>query len=259
MSNLPLSIFMICQDEEERIGDALEVLKGLTDDIVIVDSGSTDETLNIAKRYTDRIYHKDWNGYGEQKVYAQSLCQYDWVLNLDADEILQPNVVSEIRQIFKTSEDKRAAAYSLRFCHVGFLSKRKKPRLFCPVNVTPRLYDRRRAGFKDSTVHDKVVTYDGSKPVVLKGDVAHISFKSFGHLWLKAHGYAALQAEDWYNKGKKPSILKIIFDPFFVFLKQYFLRRFFALGVEGFILSFMFAGVRALRLGLVLETFKAKQ
>lgn len=258
MSKLPLSIFIICWNEQDRIGLVLDALKDLTDDIVIVDSGSTDSTLDIAKKYTDRIYHKDWQGYGPQKVFGQAQCKYDWILNLDADEILLSDVKTNIRTLMARNESHRKAAYNLRFCQIGISAKSFTPRPFCPVNVTPRLYDRRRAGFKDSAVHDKVVIYNGSDFGDIGGDIAHISYTSYSQLWDKTRSYCELQAEDWVARGKKPGILKLIFDPPLFFIKHYFMRRFCFLGLDGLITSFILSASRALRIGLTLEKLKPK-
>ena len=255
MSKLPLSVFIICYNEQDRIGLMLDSIKNLTDDIVIIDSGSMDATLDIAKTYTDRIYHKDWEGYGPQKTYGQSLCKYDWILNLDADEILSDAVKTNIRTLFNRDETKRLPAYNLRFCLVGMLSKTLKPRPLCPVNVTPRLYDRQRAGFKNSAVHDKVIIYNGGEFGDIGGSVAHISYTSYSQLWDKTRSYCELQAQDWFEKGKKPSVLKAVFDPPIFFLKNYFLRRFCFLGLDGFIMSVILSASRALRIGLALEKF----
>lgn len=258
MSKLPLSVFIICFNEEDRIERVLDAVQDLTDDIVIVDSGSTDKTLEIAKKYTDRIFHKDWEGYGPQKVFAQEQCKYDWILNLDADEILLDDVKANIRTLFNRGEKRRKAAYNMRFCQIGILAKSIQPRPFCPVNVTPRLYDRRRAGFKDSAVHDKVVIYDGSDFGDIGGDIAHISYKSYSQLWDKTRSYCELQAEDWVRKGKKPNLLQIIYDPPLFFLKNYFLRRFCFMGIDGLIISIILAASRALRIGLTLEKINSK-
>ncbi len=257
MSKLPLSVFIICFNEEDRIGQVLEAVKDLTDDIVIVDSGSTDRTLDIAKAYTDRIFHKNWQGYGPQKVFGQEQCKYDWILNLDADEILLDDVKTNIRTLMQRDEAHRKAAYKLRFCQIGILAKSIKPKAFCPVNITPRLYDRRRAGFKDSAVHDKVVIHDVTDFGDIGGDIAHISYKSYSQLWDKTRSYCELQAEDWVRKGKRPGVLQLIFDPPLFFLKQYFLRRFCFMGVDGFIISIILAASRALRIGLTFEKLKS--
>ena len=250
---LPFSISIICHNEKSRLEKVLQSIAGLAEDVVIVDSGSTDGTIELAKTYTKRVMHRDWEGYGQQKVFAEQQCTFDWILNLDADEILLGEVKANIRKVFEVDEEKRAAAYSLRFCNVSSLAKSLKPHPLAPVNVTPRLYNRKKAGFNDSAVHDKVVTYDGSKPKVLAGDVAHISFKSFGHVWEKTQFYAELQAEDWYKKGRNPGWLRLMFDPPTFFFKQYFLRRFCFLGLEGLVISLILAAGRVLRIGLTME------
>ncbi len=257
MNTLPLSVFIICQNEVERIGLVLESIKDLTNDIVIVDSGSTDGTLDLVKQYTDRVYHKDWEGFGAQKVYGQNICKYDWVLNLDADEILSKNVKKSIRRVFDMAEEKRAGAYSLRICHVSHLSKSKKPRPLCPVNITPRLYDRKRAGFKDSAVHDKLVVFNRGKTKVLSGHVAHISLKSFAHLQAKINTYSQLQAQDWFEKGRRPSLLQYLYDPLMFFFKNLFLRRLIFVGFEGVAIAYMLSTGRIQRIALTRRKWKA--
>lgn len=245
---LPLSVFIICCNEQERIGLVLNALKDISDDIVVVDSGSTDSTVEIVKNYTDRIYFKKWEGFGPQKVYAESLCKNKWILNLDADEILQDSVKSSIFDLFQKKECDRASAYSLRICHVSHLSKSKKPRLFCPVNITPRLYNRQKAQFKESAVHDKLKILDGTNPVTLKGVVSHVSLKSFSHMWGKIKSYSELQAQDWYEKGRNPSIFKLLYDPPLFFLKSYVVRRLCFVGFEGFVISLAISAGRAQRI-----------
>ncbi|MBL4589374.1 MAG: glycosyltransferase family 2 protein [Alphaproteobacteria bacterium] len=245
---LPLSIFIICCDEVERIGLVLESVKNLSDDIVIVDSGSTDGTLELVKKYTDRVYHKNWEGFGQQKVYGESLCRHDWILNLDADEILLDDIRKSIKHVFDTPETERAGAYSIRICHVSHLSKSKKPQLFCPVNITPRLYDKKRAGFKDSTVHDKLVVFNRGKMDVLKGRVAHLSLKSFAHMRKKIKSYSELQAQAWFEKGRKSSLLTLLYDPPAFFLKSYFLRRLCFVGYEGLMISLAITSGRTQRI-----------
>ena len=253
---LPLSVFIICCNEVERIGLVLESIKDLTDDIVIVDSGSTDGTLELVKKYTDRVFHKDWEGFGPQKVYAESLCKHNWILNLDADEILLDRVKRSIKDLFDTPEVERGSAYSLRICHVSHQSKSMKPKPLCPVNVTPRLYDRKHAGFKDSTVHDKLVVFKREPIKTLKGDVAHISLKSFDHLRKKTASYSALQAQAWFDKGRRPTLFQYVYDPIAFFLKNYFLRRLCFLGYEGIVIALILSQGRVQRISMTRQKWK---
>ncbi len=260
MSTLPLSIFLITKNEEKRLPATLEACKGLTDDLIVIDSGSTDRTLDIAKEYGAKIHHRDWEGYGQQKVYGESLCRHKWILNIDADEIIQDDLRQELIGLFKNSEEleKGPAAYSLNIVYVGHLSVHKKPRFLAPVNVTPRLYNKMRAGFKDSAVHDKVVIYDGTAPMTLSGKVSHISFTSFSHMWTKILEYAELQADDWVAKGRNPHWTKVIWDPLAFFFKHYFLRRMCFVGWEGFVYSLFLSTGRALRIVLTMEKIAQK-
>lgn len=251
-----LSIFIITKDEAERLPATLKACEDLSDDIIVVDSGSTDDTVEIAKSFGARVVHRDWEGYGQQKVYGQSLCKHDFVLNLDADETPLDDVKSSIMEVLALSPDKRAPAYSLRICYVSRFAGSLTPRPFAPVNVTPRLYDRRKAGFKDSAVHDKVVVYDGSKPPVLKGAVAHRCVRSFSHMWEKIQNYSQMQAMDKYKRGKKPSGFMLLIDPPMFFFKYLILRRLIFVGWEGVVVASAHSAGRALRIGMTMELFK---
>lgn len=259
MNKLPLSVFIICQNEADRIGLVLESVADLADEIIIVDSGSEDETLEIARRFTDKVFYRKWEGFGQQKVYAESLCKNEWILNLDADEILLDRVKRSIAEVFDLPPEARKASYSLDIRHVSIMAKHLQPRPFGPRNLTPRLYNRNRAGFKDSSVHDKVINFDGSTPGILKGPVAHISLKSFSHMWEKIRSYSELQAHEWVRKGRKVSPFQLLYDPLFFFFKNYFLRRLCFIGAEGLVMSFALSAGRALRIGMAMELSKRAQ
>ena len=110
-TKLPISVFIITKNEEERLVAALESVKDLADEIIIVDSGSTDHTLELAKKYTKKIKYKKWEGFGQQKSYAESLCKNDWILNIDADERLSPKLQEEIKEIFKQGQEKKYSGF----------------------------------------------------------------------------------------------------------------------------------------------------
>ncbi|QEW08097.1 glycosyltransferase family 2 protein [Nitrincola iocasae] len=253
MNKLPLSVFIICYNEVDRITLVLESVKDIADEIIIVDSGSTDGTLEIIKEYTDKIFFKEWEGFGAQKTYAESLCKHDWILNLDADEILLDEIKKSIAKVFDIPNSERNASYSLDIRHVSLMSKSIKPNFFSPRNITPRLYNKNKAGFNNSTVHDKVINFDRSKPIKLKGAVAHISTKSFSHMWEKIRTYSELQAYKWVEDGRNVTYFQLIYDPFFFFIKNFFIRRLCFVGAEGLVMSFALSAGRALRIGMALE------
>lgn len=253
MNKLPISVTIITFNEEERLPLVLDPLIDLVSEIILVDSGSTDRTLSIAENAGCKIFHREWTGFGDQKVFAETKCANDWILNLDADEILLPSLIRSIRVLFETSQLLPPAVYMLSIRHVSHLSNTHMPLPFAPTNWTPRLYHRDVAGFSDSKVHDKVIPINGITPVKLRGDIAHISLKSFRHMWEKIAIYSALQAEERVKKGRSNSLLLIFFDPLFFFFKNYFIRRLCFVGVEGLIMSIALSAGRALRLGMARE------
>jgi glycosyltransferase involved in cell wall biosynthesis len=246
----PLSVFIITKNEEDRIARAIQSVQGLSDDIVVVDSGSTDGTVAVAKALGARVSYHEWRGYGPQKCHAETLCKHDWLLNLDADEEVTPELAEEIRALFSGTPPLSCYAIDIRMV----LPHEKKPRLFAANNKVKRLYDRRRAGFKDSPVHDSVIVREGGSGL-LKAPMHHRSFRGLAHEIDKINRYSTMQAEDMLQHSRAPHAARIILEPFGAFLKAYFLRRYFAYGVEGFTQSIIYAFARTLRLAKARELF----
>jgi glycosyltransferase involved in cell wall biosynthesis len=254
---LAFSVFVICHNEVERLGMVLESVKGLTDDLVIVDSGSTDGTLELAKRYTDRVYHRDWTGFGAQKVYGESLCKNNWVLNLDADEVVSPLLREEIIDLVSRDPDNEqlSTAFEVGVTMMRGLDDIKEPSKLAPTNFTGRLYDKRYAGFSDSTVHDKLQCKKTGniKFPRLKHKIYHYSIKSYKHMWDKIGYYSELQARDWMSKGREAQLWKVTYEIPLFFAKHYFFRRLFALGSRGLVIAICLSAGRALRRVIVHE------
>ena len=101
---LPLSVFMIAKNEEDRIGRAIKSVIDWVDEVIIVDSGSIDKTVKIAETLGAKTSHKDWQGFGRQKRYGESLCRNDWVLNMDADEVITPSLQTAIKTLFHNGQ-----------------------------------------------------------------------------------------------------------------------------------------------------------
>lgn len=258
--SLPLSVFIICYNEVDRLGMVLESVVGLTDDIVIVDSGSDDGTVELASKYTDRIFHRDWTGFGDQKVYGEKLCKYNWVLNLDADEVVSPKLFKEISDLVrrdpKNSENQ--AGFEVAVKMVASLYDRRPARWLAPTNYTGRFYDRRYAGFADSSVHDKLHNRESGsvKFPKLQGEIYHYSIKSYEHMWSKIGFYSEAQAREWVMKGRKPRLgLVYLAAPLF-FMKHFLLRRLFALGSRGFVIALALTAGRVLREAIAADFYK---
>jgi len=252
---LPLSVFIIARNESDRITHTLESVRGLSDDIIVIDSGSTDDTCAVAERLGARVVFHEWKGYGPQKVFGETLCRHDWLLNLDADEALTPGLVNEIRALFATGEPSRKG-YKI---HIKALFRfQKKLPWFAVGTWQLRLYHRKHAGFKDSTVHDSVVMNGNEKAGALHAPVLHRCFRSHTHAMEKINFYSSMQAEDAFARNRKPSSLRIAFEPFIAFFKSYFLRGYIFYGLDGIIQSYIYAYGRLIRLAKIRERFQER-
>ncbi len=256
---IPLSVTIITREEEERLAYCLESIKDIADEIILVDSGSTDKTLEIAQKYNAKIFHNEWKGYGQQKIFAENQTSNKWILNLDADEELSLELKENILDLFKSNKVENFPAYKM-FWKMIFFTQSKPP--LCAVGSSfVRLYNKEKAGFNDSTVHDSVLLKNNNENLgSLKGYVYHRCFKSMKHWSDKINSYTSLQAEDWIAKGRQqPSTLRIIIEPFFAFLKSYFIRKYIFYGVDGFVASVMYAYSKMLRLAKVRELYRLQK
>lgn len=253
--NLAISVFIITKDEADRVPLAIKSVQGWVDEIIVIDSGSTDNTVNVAKELGATVVYNEWKGYGPQKVFGELLCRNKWLLNIDADEEISPELRDEIIKEFE-NDSQKYKAYSIAITDVNRFSS--KVGLFASKHVQTRLYHKDYAGFKDSTVHDSVVLKEGVNEKIhqFKNIALHRSFRSYSHAVAKINYYSTMQAEDMFARGRRPSLLRIIIEPFISFLKGYFVKRHCFLGVEGFIEGIIYAFARTLRLAKARELWK---
>ncbi len=252
-TQIPLSVFIIAKNEEVRIPYTLRSVIDWVDEVIVVDSGSTDNTVALSESLGAKVLHRDWEGFGPQKVFAEQACRNDWVLNLDADEEIGAKLAQNIRKLFANGEPSKSA-YSLVRRFIMF--DQKRPSIFAERDEWVRLYDRRRAGFKDSIVHDSVVVRDGETGT-LKGSFYHRGYLSLNHAWEKFEFYSTLQAEDMFQRGRTLPRWRLITEPILAFFKCYLLRRHFAYGVNGIVLSYIYAHARLLRIIKTRDLFRA--
>lgn len=254
---LQISAFIIAQNEAHRIGATIESLKGLVDEIVVVDSGSSDGTQDLCKSLGARVIHNDWPGYGPQKRFAEDQCSHDWLLNLDADEVLSPQIIAGIRTAFSA----RPAADGFIFAIKDCLPGEARPRPFAHTTRAVRLYDRNKGRYVDSLVHDRVKFSDGTPSIKpLPGLVWHYSVVSLGQFIDKLNKYSTLQAEDMQKRGRVPGALtlRLLFEFPLSFLKYYILRGDIMRGRRGFIHSMAYAFHRFARIAKVWEAVHDK-
>ncbi|MES2214696.1 MAG: glycosyltransferase family 2 protein [Pseudomonadota bacterium] len=253
-----ISAFIITKNEEHRIARAINSLNGVVDEIIVIDSGSKDRTTEIAKELGARVVVNEWPGYVKQKIFGESLCKHDWILNIDADEEISESLKHEIGYIFQSNIQDRYKAYRINFIIMHRADK--APRRFAPSNSFIRLYNKSYAGFRSAlgtTTHDAVLMHEG---VVESGNVYlfnepsyHYSGTSIKQLVDKANFYSGEQAGDLISRGRKISNSRLILEFWVYFFKSFFIRRYFVFGLDGMVDSMIFAFARFLRLAKARE------
>lgn len=201
-SLLPISCFIIAQNEADRIGRTLASLTGIVSEIIVIDSGSTDETVAIAEAAGARVIYNPWPGFGQQKRFGEDQCANDWLLNIDADEVVSQQLAADIRALFANGKTPPLAVYGM---HVSIVYPGKsKPRPFARDHYCLRLYDRRRSRFKNSTLFDSV---DPGNEAVgqLPGVLHHHSVRSLADHTRKADERATYNA--LHSKPKSTPVL----------------------------------------------------
>ena len=249
MSRLSVSVFIIARDEADRLPRALASVMAWADEVLVIDSGSNDATREVAARAGARVIEHAWQGYGAQKIFAESQCRNNWVLNIDADEEVDAELARGITELFASDEPKHSA-YHLAVQPVYSFQQQGHP--WTITNHPLRLYRRDRAGFRDSPVHDAVIVRSGSTGD-LPGVLLHRWFRSLTHHVDKVNAYSSAQAEDYIARGRRPSALALLLVPPLAFLKSFFLRREFVNGVDGVVISYMYAFQRFIRLSKARE------
>lgn len=240
---MKLSVYLVTLNEELRLEKTLKAAAKVADEIVVVDSGSTDKTEKIAKKYhAEFLFHK-WKNISSQKHFAQNKCSNDLVLSLDADEVLSDELIKEIQQIKKNPT---ADAYKMKICDM--LPGDKKPRFFAKTYNQVRLYNRKKANMPDDLTHDRVVLGDNCTVVQLKSKVHHYSYVSLTQLWYKLNMYTDELVKTALEKNKKYSRLRLYTEMPRQFLIYYFKRRYFLYGICGFWMATSYAYFRFLKI-----------
>ncbi|MBC79166.1 MAG: glycosyl transferase [Chloroflexi bacterium] len=229
--SIKASVFIITKNEERFIERALKSVSQF-DEVILVDSGSTDKTLEIAKKYNAKIFSKEWQGFSKQKQYAMSLCKNDWVLNLDADEEIGTNLINELKKIIR--EDKVDGVRLMR----NDLFINKFPSKLIKKNHNLRFYKKSKASFnKNKLVHESA-TINGNV-ILINHAFKHFGYNSIEILNKKNNDYSSLKAEEKYNKKIRFSIIRLLLVFPATFIKEYIIHRKMFSGIRGFILSVM--------------------
>ncbi len=232
---MKLSAIVITHNEERDLPACLESLRGVASEIVVVDSRSTDRTREVARRFTDRVFERDWEGYGPQKQFALERATGDWVINLDADERLSPALASEIRRLLDKGEPV-ANGFWIPF-HVYFLGRRLR---FggCFREFHVRLFRRDKARYAGKSVHEGI---EVSPPLgCLDNAVLHESYRDFSEYLEKCNRYTGLIAREKFSQGRRFRPWQHLRLPW-----EFALRYFFKLGFLDGSAGFTYAALGA--------------
>ena len=222
---MPLSVVLITRNAAAQLPECLASV-AFADEVVIVDSGSTDGTAALAERYGARVLTREWLGYGRQKQFAVEQAANDWVLCLDADERVSPELAASL---VRALEAPSAAVYRMARRN-RFLGRWLRHGEGYP-DWSPRLFDRRQARWSDDAVHEKVLY--AATPGTLEGDLLHESAEDLGRYLEKQNRYTTLAAQELHRRGKSAGLTKLVFSPLVRFAKFYVLRLGFLDGLPG--------------------------
>ncbi|MDX1916755.1 MAG: glycosyltransferase family 2 protein [Rickettsiaceae bacterium] len=254
---IPISCFIIAKNEEQNIGRAIKSVKQICQEIILIDSGSKDKTIEIAKNLGAKVLYNTWPGYLAQKIYGESLCSNEWILNIDADEEISQNLIEEIKYIASSDMINKYKAYRINFAILCGVEE--KPRLFAPKNKFIRLYNKNYVSFsrnKGLSTHDdvKLDAKVQKKDIYDLNYIAyHRSWTSLSHLVEKTNFYSSQQAYALHAQNRRVSIIRLLVEFPVWTLKAFFIRRYFVFGIEGLIYSCIFAFSRFLRLAKLRE------
>jgi len=228
----PVSATLITYNEEANIEEALRSL-AWADEIVVVDSGSTDATLEICRRYTGRICRRSWTGFVDQKNYAVAQATHDWIMALDADERIGAELAGEIRELRLAGF--RKAGY--RIPRVAFFMGRWIRHGDWYPDYQLRLFDRRRSCWQGGRVHESV-RVEGT-PGLLRGEIQHHSYRSLSAYLRRLETYSTLAAQDYQAAGRSATLAGLLGNPCAAFLKGFLLKRGFLDGTPGLMVAVM--------------------
>lgn len=241
-----ISATVITYNEEKHIKKCIDSLSKVADEIVVVDSFSTDQTESICRSYEKvRFIENRFEGYVEQKQFGIEQAVYDWIISLDGDECLSDRLIQEIREI-KQGPASCSQAYSMprlnNYCgrwirHGAWYPDRKI-----------RFWNRRSGSWGGTNPHDTVVLHEGTRAKKLNGDILHYTIPNLDAHVEQSNKFSGIAAQELVKSGSSQcATFKLIFNPPFVFLKQYFLKLGFLDGFYGFTIAFISAHSKFLK------------
>ncbi len=232
MSISLFSVVIITHNEEKRIAATLKAALGVTNDVVVVDSFSTDQTVSIAEKMGARVFQHKWEGYSAQKNFGNAQAKHDWILSVDADEVISDELAETLKNIlFSSEEEAFYIPFRTNYCGkwINYGAWRNEKHI--------RLFNKRKIQWNTNGVHEGLTVTSKMKVSTLNGQLLHYSVEGIEQHLDKINQYTTLQADAMYEQNKRPSVLKMIFSPWFQFIRGYFLQLGFLDGFYGLVIA----------------------
>jgi len=229
-----ISVAIITQNEEANIRECLETLRW-ADEIVVVDSGSTDQTREICRQYQAQVFQEEWKGFARQKNSAVGKTCNEWVLSVDADERVPKELQEEIVRIF----DPHPPLDGYFLARKNFFLGRWIKRCGWYPDYTLRLFRKDRARFEEREVHEQIKVQ--GKVGYLQYPLEHFTYRSLSDFIQRSDRYSTLAAREMKNEGRRFRYTDLFFRPPFTFIQMYLLRAGFLEGYFGFLLSILYS------------------
>ncbi|RNC84893.1 MAG: glycosyltransferase family 2 protein [Winogradskyella sp.] len=249
---IKLSGVIITYNEERNIENCILSLIDVVDEIVVLDSYSTDNTKTICEKHNVKFFEQEFLGYVTQKNKAVELASYDCIVSLDGDESLSDELKSSIKHL------KSNWRYDGYYCNRlnNFCGQWIKHSDWYP-NKKLRVFDRRKTKFVGHIIHEKLDLEDSKTKVgQLKGDILHKTYQTYSEFNLQTEKFSTLSAQAYFEKGKTSNLWKMTFNPAWAFFKAYFLRLGFLDGINGFVICAQTANITFLKYSKLYELQK---
>ena len=229
---MSISVVIITKNEAHIIGTTLQSLQGITDDFIIVDSGSSDNTIEICKNFGAKIIETNWDGYGPNKNKGIDAAKYNWILNLDADEAIDTELKNAIQNLEFVNEN---TVYNFKFKN-----------FFCNKWIRfgewagdkhVRLFNRNKIKWNSAAVHEGLTLTSHTKIIMLPGNILHYTVQNINEYISKTVTYAKLNATKYHLQGRHSNFFKLRMAPGLTFFQHYILRLGFLDGWEGYLIA----------------------
>ena len=230
-TKVPISVVVITKNEEDNIADCLKSVSW-ADELIVLDDNSTDNTVNIAKQYTNKVSSRKMDIEGRHRNYAYSLAKNNWVLSLDADERVSAELETELRELFKTEMKDKAYSMPIK----NFIGKRwiRYGGWYPAPKV--RLFDKNHFKYEEAEVHPRVFI-DGSCGRLTK-DIIHYSYRDYHEFFQSLNNQTTLEAKKWFKEKRKINFIKMYRKAISRFLKAYIQKAGYKDGLLGFVVSY---------------------